>query len=470
MTNHQIFSYVNDDATQAWIRSALSALLAIPSVSQDAPAPHVFGDDTAAALDQMLSLAEELGFETENHDYFCGSILLPGESRDDEIGIIAHLDVVPAVEGWQYPRFALTIDHDLYIGRGIRDDKGPAVAALAAMRFFKDRQIRLPFTIRLLLGCDEERGMGDLPHFLQSHAAPRFSFSPDSAFPVCIGEKGIAEVEIDLGKPDAGLLSLRGGIVTNAVADSAEAVLDASLADALASCSLPDGITCSNRDGCPVVRAVGKSAHAAEPDGSVNAIVLLAQWLLDSGLLPADSASAKALTFLCGAMVDNHGTGLDIVASDEATGALTCICGMVFPRDGRLVMNCNIRYPASCASFDPLFARLSAAAAAHGFRATFLSGSSGYVFSPDQPEIRALTRAFADVTGLDAQPYTMGGGTYARAFPNTVAFGAALYEVETALGPGRGGAHERDECVHIAEFNQSVAVFIRALLNLAEPS
>lgn len=468
MTNHQIFDYINADTTQAWIRSALSALIAIPSVSRDAPPPHIFGDDTAAALDQMLSLAEQLGFETENHDYFCGSILLPGDNRDDEVGIIAHLDVVPAVEGWQYPRFALTIDQDLYIGRGIRDDKGPAIAALAAMRFFQDQQIRLPFTIRLLLGCDEERGMGDLPHFLKSHPAPRFSFSPDSAFPVCIGEKGIAEVEIGLGTLDAGLLSLHGGIVTNAVADRAEAVFDTALADALAALSLPEGITCSNRDGCPVLCAVGKSAHAAEPDGSVNAIVLLAQWILDSGLLPADSASNRALTFLCHAMVDNHGTGLDIVASDEATGALTCICGMVFMRDGQLYMNCNIRYPASCPSFEPLFAHLSAVASSHGFRAEFLSGSSGYVFSPDQPEISALTQAFADITGLDASPYTMGGGTYARAFPHTVAFGAALSEVETALGAGRGGAHERDECVRIEEFNQSIAVFIRALLNLAE--
>ncbi len=67
--------------------------------------------------------------------------------------------------------------------------------------------------------------MGDLPHFLESHKAPRFSFSPDSTFPVCVGEKGIAEAEVDLGALDGGLLSLSGGNVTNSVADRAEAVL-----------------------------------------------------------------------------------------------------------------------------------------------------------------------------------------------------------------------------------------------------
>lgn len=467
MTNQEILAYVNADTTQAMIRSALETLISVPSVSQDAPAPHIFGDASAEALDRMLEIADKLGFETENHDYYCGSVLMPGEDPSDEIGIIAHLDVVPAVEGWRHPRFALTVENGLYIGRGVRDDKGPAVAALAAMYFFKEKHIRLPFTVRLLLGCDEERGMGDLPHFLASHAAPRFSFSPDSVFPVCVGEKGIAEIEINLGALDAGLLSLKGGIVSNAVADTAEAVLDPSLAEQLRALALPANITLSDRDGKPCLSAAGKSAHAAEPDGSVNAIVLLAAFLLDSQLLPAESASAQALRFLCGTMVDNHGTGLNIAVSDAATGKLSCVCGMAFMRAGQLIMDCNIRYPASYDTFDPLFARISAAASAAGYQASFLSGSTGYVFSPEKPEIAALTAAFSDMTGLDANPYTMGGGTYARSFPNTVAFGAAVTEIETALGPGCGGAHERDECVRIEEFNQSAAVFIRALLNLA---
>ena len=251
MTNQEILAYVNADTTQAMIRSALETLISVPSVSQDAPAPHIFGDASAEALDRMLEIADKLGFETENHDYYCGSVLMPGEDPSDEIGIIAHLDVVPAVEGWRYPRFALTVENGLYIGRGVRDDKGPAVAALAAMYFFKEKHIRLPFTVRLLLGCDEERGMGDLPHFLASHAAPRFSFSPDSVFPVCVGEKGIAEIEINLGALDAGLLSLKGGIVSNAVADTAEAVLDPSLAEQLRALALPANITLSDRDGKP---------------------------------------------------------------------------------------------------------------------------------------------------------------------------------------------------------------------------
>lgn len=467
LTDQRIHDFVSAPATQETIRSTLAALVKIPSVSTGGAPPYVFGPESAAALDRMLDIGRQHGFTVENHDYYCGSVVMAGENCGDEIGIIAHLDVVPAVEGWRYPRYALTVENGLYIGRGVRDDKGPAVAALAAMLFFQQNGIRLPFTVRLLLGCDEERGMHDLPHYLETHRAPRFSFSPDSVFPVCIGEKGIAEVDLDLGALDGGLLSLRGGNVTNSVADRAEAAFAADMRAAVEALALPEGFACELRDGLPILTAVGKSAHAAEPDGSVNAIALLARFILASSLLPDGCRSHGALSYLCASLADHYGTGLDIAAEDAATGRLTCICGLAFMKDGALHVDLNIRYPASLA-FTPLYERLSANAAARGYAAALVSDSAGYVFSPDKPEIAALTAAFSAVTGSDAAPYTMGGGTYARAFPSTVAFGAAFSEKETALGEGRGGAHERDECVRIEEFNRAVEIFIRALYNLAE--
>lgn len=308
--------------------------------------------------------------------------------------------------------------------------------------------------------------MDDLPHFFETHRAPRFSFSPDSVFPVCIGEKGIAEVDIRLGALDAGLLSLGGGSVTNSVADRAEAVFATERRADVEALALPEEVAYETRDGLPVLTAVGKSAHAAEPDGSVNAVALLARTLLASGLLPDGCRSRAALSYLCATLDDNYGSGLDIAAEDAATGRLTCVCGLAYMKDGALHVDYNIRYPASL-GFAPLYRRLADNAAARGFTASLVSDSAGYVYSPDKPEIAALTAAYSAVTGSKAAPYTMGGGTYARAFPDTVAFGAAFSETETALGEGRGGAHERDECVKIEELNKAVEIFIRALLNLS---
>ncbi len=469
LTRSDIQNFVYAQETQTAIRETLAEIIAIPSVSVDGTAPHVFGDATAAALDKMLEIGKQYGFACENHDYYCGSILLPGENPDDEIGIIAHIDVVPAVEGWEYPRFELTIDEEkgIFVGRGVRDDKGPAIMALTAMRFFQENNIRLPFSVRLILGCDEERGMDDLPHYLESHRPPRFSFSPDSTFPVCIGEKGIARLAFDLGAADGGLVSLCGGIVTNSVADRAEAAFLPEKCAVLMALALPEGISLSaNSNGEPVLTALGKSAHAAEPHGSVNAILKLAQFILDSAILDDDSNAKCALTFLTAAFADNFGTGLDMASSDEITGKLTCICRLAAPADGHLHFDSNIRYPSS-KDFAELFAKAEAVVKKAGYDVQLLSDSKGYVFSPDKAEILALSEAVTEFTGTEAKPYTMGGGTYARAFPNTVAFGAVMSENDNILGEGRGNAHERDEAIRIGEFNLAIEIFIRALANLA---
>ena len=39
-------------------------------------------------LDKALEIGKQMGFETENHDYRCGSILMPGRTGQ-EIGILS---------------------------------------------------------------------------------------------------------------------------------------------------------------------------------------------------------------------------------------------------------------------------------------------------------------------------------------------------------------------------------------------
>ncbi len=462
----QIDGYISDKKTKKMIIDALSRLVAVRSVANPGEGGYAFGRECAKALDTALEIGRELGFRTENHGYYCGSIVMEGsDSSAGEIGIVTHLDVVPAVEGWSFPPFKLTEKDGLLIGRGVHDDKGPAVAALAAMTYFKTAGKTLPFSVRLLMGCDEELGMEDLPHFLEKNSAPRFSFTPDSEFPVCNGEKGIASVNIRLIPAGGDILSFAGGTVSNAVADRAELTLSPAYQRLLKE-KLPEGVTAKKVSGGIRLTSVGKSAHAAMPEHSVNAIRLISAFLTGNRILKDPGADAM-MRFLTDSMADNYGAGLNISASDASTGKLTCICGKVFEDNGAITANYNIRYPVSC-DIDELFLRIVNRAAEYGFTASIESHSKGYFFSPDKPEIRALTDAYSEVTGLDAAPYVMGGGTYARAFPNTVAFGAALPGENDLLGPGRGGAHQRDEYWKYEHLETSVKVFIKALENLAK--
>ena len=80
----------------------------------------------------------------------------------------------------------------------------------------------------------------------------------------------------------------------------------------------------------------------------------------------------------------------------------------------------------------------------------------------------ALLGAYIDVTGNDATPLVMGGGTYARKFPNAVAFGPGFPGTPNPAGAGKGGAHQIDECICIENMWKALKVYIAALLNLNE--
>lgn len=441
-------------------RRDLARLIEIESVGTEPCGKYVFGKGSAAAIDKMLEIGEGYGFKAENHDYYCASLVYGDE--DDELGVVSHLDVVPAGDGWSYPPYKLTVENGLLIGRGTEDDKGPAVAALYAMRFLKDKGIRLPFSVRLLLGGDEERGMNDLPHFLKTHKAPFFSFTPDSEFPVCCGEKGIGKINVRFESGLNRIEEISGGTVTNAVAGKAFALIKDVALDALPKA---EGIDVSYADGKAAVTATGKTAHAAMPEDGVNAISVLAAYLLDN--LAFEEGEAKMLAFLRDVCGDFTGKRLGIEQHDELMEDLTCVGGLLKTVDGKAVQNFNVRFPL-VGSWGRITAAAAETAAAYGGVLESESHTEGYSFSPDKPEIAALTAACEAVTGEESKPYTMGGGTYARSFPNTVAFGATLSKHRGLLGEGRGKAHDRDEYLSVAEFESAVKIFILSFANVAK--
>ena len=138
----------------------LAEIISVPSVAGEREGIYPYGKVCAQALDKAQELAEKYGFKTENHEYHCMSVLY-GEG-EKEIGIVCHLDVVPAGDGWSVEPYALTVADNLYMGRGTHDDKGPFIQSLYTLRFFKENNIKLPFAVRLILGSDEEVGSSDL--------------------------------------------------------------------------------------------------------------------------------------------------------------------------------------------------------------------------------------------------------------------------------------------------------------------
>ena len=61
--------------------------------------------------------------------------------RDETVGILVHLDVVPEGDGWDYDPYGGEIHEGKIYGRGAVDDKGPAIACLYAMKALKDSEL-----------------------------------------------------------------------------------------------------------------------------------------------------------------------------------------------------------------------------------------------------------------------------------------------------------------------------------------
>lgn len=133
----------------------LKSLIRIPSEKQEAEPGKPFGAPAAEALAQGIEILEKYGFAVTNYDNY--AIAADFNQEEKGLDILAHLDVVPAGEGWQETDpFTPLIKEGKMFGRGTADDKGPAIAAIYAMRAVKELGYPLKKNVRLVLGSDEE--------------------------------------------------------------------------------------------------------------------------------------------------------------------------------------------------------------------------------------------------------------------------------------------------------------------------
>lgn len=440
----------------------LRDLVSVPSVSEKAEGDFPFGAECKKVLDMALQKAESYGFSTENYDNYCGSCIMKGEGRG-ELGMFSHLDVVPLGDGWEYPPLGCTEQDGFLIGRGVGDNKGPAMAALYAMRYLKEQGIPLKHDVLLYFGCSEEKGMEDIEHFRKVRKAPDFSLVPDTNFPVCYGEKGILRATAT-AQVEGNLISFQGGSVVNVIPATACAVIQEKDPERSAficeKLNLYDGVKAVLCENGVKLTAEGLSSHAAFPEGAVNAIYVLAEALAESGVLTGSSqAVVEGIAALTGSF---HGETTGIPFEDEETGRLTCCGTVVHLEHGKVELSFDIRYPASFQG-KQVEEGLAAAAAGYGFALSEVNDSAPSFISPERQEVKLLCSIADHVLGKHYEPYTMGGGTYARHLPNAIGFGPGIPDAVNPFPPGRGQGHQPDECISLKQLEQGMKAYILAL-------
>ena len=466
MLESKIDAYI-DEVWDDVIRD-IEALVAHPSVSDASKAQPgaPFGPEVRAALDEVLSIARRLGYETGEDEGYIGWGDLAGE-ESAQVATIAHIDVVPAGPGWTGDPFTVRHREGWLIGRGVSDDKGPAVLSLYAGAFFKREGITPRYAFRALLGCDEEVGMTDVHHYLETHENPAFLFTPDAEFPLCNAEKGLFGCTFASAPIEGGLiLSWSGAEATNAIPSESVVELAVDAAELPQPRAHADRLTIEAvRPGVARVTAHGIGGHAAMPEGTLNAVGLIVGYLRElTGVLAA--GEERFLELLALVHDGTDGAAMGIASADEAFGPLTSNAGVIAVVDGRITQSLDCRCPASITA-DEIEATLCELASRYG--ATVEDVSTKVPFSVDaaHPAVQTLIDVYREVTGdTEAKPFSMGGGTYARNFTCAVSFGP---EEPMANAPAWvGPMHGPDEGASEAALRRALKIYILALVRLQE--
>ncbi|MGM0218466.1 hypothetical protein IGI43_001576 [Enterococcus sp. AZ126] len=414
----------------------LNQIMEIPSVKGKAKVNAPFGIEPKKALEKTLALAESYGFQTTMVKDAVGFAQYGNEQ--EYIGVVGHLDVVPAGNGWDFPPFHLSEKDGRLFGRGILDNKGPAFACLYGLKLLKELDIPLDKTIRIIFGTDEESGSADLPLYLAKECPPTFGFTPDCKYPVVYGERGI--VNIELTTPFSEIdLSVLGSIKGDQAKDH-----------------VPDELSIELKNGHQV-EVIGKRAPTNAPELGENAITLLAKNLMSEASL---SESLKAyFKWMVDCLYEKHfGEGLNLALADKDSGKLILTPYELHKKADGMSLSIAIRYPVTFQE-EEILARVKDVLL-EDTQLAVIRSMKGTNFPKDDPNVLALADVYEEVTGLDGTPVTTTGATYARTMPNIVAFGPSF--------PGQKGiAHNKNEYMDLKDLLLNLEIYTLALYKLA---
>ena len=147
---------------------------------------------------------------------------------------------------------------------------------------------------------------------------------------------------------------------------------------------------------------------------------MLIGYLLENGLIGEGERAYFQTVARIAAATD--GSTVELACSDADFGELTIVAGHAAMQGGRFTQTIDVRYPTAITG-DEVHAKLEALAQAAGGTCEKTRDDAPFLLDPQGPAIQALLASYNQATGEDAEPFTMGGGTYAREFSRAASFG-----------------------------------------------
>ena len=449
----------------------LNGLLAIESVRDDSKASteNPVGPGPRQALDYMYKIAERDGFGTHDVDHIAGRIEVG--TGEDVFGILCHVDVVPAGEGWDTNPFDPVVTEDKVIARGTLDDKGPTIAAYYAVKILNDMKVNWKKRIHIIIGTDEESDWKCTDRYFQTEEMPALGFAPDAEFPAIHGEKGISTFDViqnelaeEVDEPEYELHSFTSGQRYNMVPDEAVAYINVkeNMTDVIQNFEqyLVDNHLegeSSVDSGVLVLNVQGKAVHGMDPSIGVNAGLYLLNFLSQ---LDLDKSATNFVDFSEKYLFNSHfGEKMGMKYHTEIMGDVTTNIGVISydnTKGGKFGI--NLRYPEGF-EFEEAMARFTKEIETLGFSIELGKNQVPHYVEKDDPFVQTLVQAYRNQTGDDSEPYTIGGGTYARNLDKGVAFGAMFDDSEDLM-------HQKNEYITKKQLFNATSIYLESLYAL----
>ena len=454
------------------IINTISDLIKFKSVSvetENSSAP--FGEECKKALEYTLNLGQKMGFRTKNIDGYCGYIEF-GEGKEI-VGIIGHLDVVPALEedGWSTPPFEATIRNNKLYGRGTIDDKGPVVTALYAMKAVAEK-CKINKRVRLILGLNEECDWKCIERYKQTEELPTIGFSPDANFPAIYAEKGILSLSLTntFSLDNFKILEIDcNNNAINVVPKYASITLKYVGTSSIYNFENSDNITIEriNENTIKII-STGVASHAAHPELGKNAITNLIDYLLKyfkndylQTLINLGIFEIESPEFLSRKDIAYATEFEDTSLIQDESGILTSNVACLEYNNNNLTIKINLRVPVKTALYDIVLQYNKLANIFENIEVKELSRQEPLLVDKESFLVSKLVDIYNKNTCSKKEPIAIGGGTYARAFNNCISYGVTM--------PGEQDmCHQVDEFIDIDTLMLSTKIYAEAIYELAK--
>ena len=446
----------------------LKGLLAIKSVRDDVNASDdsPVGPGPKKALDYMYALAKRDGFTTFDTDHIAGRI--EAGKGEDLFGILGHVDVVPAGDGWDTNPFEPVVTDDRIIARGTLDDKGPTIAAYYAVKILNDMNVDWKKRIHIIIGTDEESDWLCTTRYFQTEEMPTIGIAPDAEFPLIHGEKGITTFDIvqkhranNDNEPEIELLNLQSGERYNMVPDLAEA--DILVKENMTDCIQHFEAFLSEHQlkghyevdsGILKLTIEGKAVHGMDPSIGINAGLYLLHFLKT---LKLDINAQNFVNMSESYLFESHfGEKMGMKFHTDAMGSLTTNIGIIhYDNKNGGQFGVNLRYPEGF-DFEKSMEDFTQEVSKFGFEIKIGKVQKPHFVNPKDPFIQKLLTAYRNQTGDMRESFTIGGGTYARNLEKGVAFGAMFEDSEDLM-------HQKNEYITKKQLFDATSIYLEAI-------